>query len=80
MAVRQPKKTDVVINMRAIAGAYFYAEFYWKGGFFYEQKAQGQASKAEAAWKLKISDFAVASGTFWPEKQKADASEHGKAI
>ena len=47
---------------------------------FYEQKTQSQASKAETAWKLKISDFAVSSGTFWPEKQKADASEHGKAI
>lgn len=79
MAVRQPKKTDVVINTRASAGAYFYVEFYWKGGFLWA-KTQSQASKAETAWKLKISDFAVASGTFWPEKQKADASEHGKAI
>ena len=80
MAVRQPKKTDVVINMRAIAGAYFYAEFYWKGGFFYEQKAQGQASKAEAAWKLKISDFAVAIRALWPETQEIDVIKHSKAI
>ena len=40
---------------------------------FYEQKTQSQASKAETAREFKISDFAVASGTFWPEKQKADA-------
>ncbi len=47
---------------------------------FYEQKTQSQASKAETAWEFKISDFAVAIRALWPEKQKANVSEHGKAI